>query len=132
MIVLDTQTLIWWVNEPEKISHKAKKLIEKEIKEAGIILVSSISIWEVYLLFKKGKIHMSANPDIWLEKVENLVNLRFIPVDNKIAGLSVNLPEPLHKDPADRIIIATARQYGATLITSDDKIRKYSGVQTIW
>ena len=63
---------------------------------------------------------------------EALPSVRYVPVDNRIALRSVLLPDPLHDDPADRIIIATALQLGATLITRDDKLRAYPHVETLW
>lgn len=131
MIVLDTHVLIWWISDPEKLSPKAFKKIKKEIKN-NQLLVSSISIWEIYLLVKKQRLKLTIDTDSWLEKVENLPLVQFIPIDNKIAGKSVNLPGNLHNDPADRIIIATARENGAHLLTSDQRIRKYPHIQTIW
>lgn len=131
MIVLDTNVLVWWISSPEKINKKSLKIIEKENKN-GEILVSSISVWEIYLLIKKGRLQFTVHPDNWLEKVENISSIRFVPIDNKIAARSVNLPDPLHNDPADRIIIATALQIGAKLITSDQKILGYPHIQTVW
>lgn len=131
MIILDTNALIWWTTAPEKLSKKALKTIEKANGETEI-LVSSISVWEVYLLVKKNKLRLSLDIDRWLEKVESLPSVRFIPVDNRIAVRSVDLPDFLSKDPADRIIIATALQYGAVVVSSDKKILKYPRVQSIW
>lgn len=131
MIVLDTHVLVWWVSTPEKLSKKSRKVIEQELKK-GEILISSISIWEIYLLVKKGRLQFTTSPDSWLEKVESIPGIRFVPVDNKIAAQSVNLPDPLHKDPANRMIIATALQVGAKLITSDQKILDYPHIQAVW
>ena len=78
------------------------------------------------------KISLNLDLDRWIEKVEKLPFLRFIPVNNQIAQKSVNLPGVFHSDPADRIMVATAREKGAVFITSDEKIRKYQHVQTIW
>lgn len=131
MILLDTSTLVWWTTALEKLSKKAREIIEEEIK-VGVILVSSISIWEVYLLTKNEKVRFLINIDTWLEKVESSPYINFIPVDNKIAAKSVKLPDFSHKDPADRMIIATALINGATLITSDKRILNYPHVQSLW
>lgn len=131
MIVLDTHILVWWVSNPENLSERAKTLIEKESK-LGNILVSSISIWEIYMLVKKKRLKLSMDVDAWIGKIESLPFLQFIPVDNAIAAKSVMLPEPLHKDPADRIIIATARVHGANLVTSDRRILSYPHMQAVW
>ncbi|MBI2593621.1 type II toxin-antitoxin system VapC family toxin [Candidatus Daviesbacteria bacterium] len=131
MILLDTQALIWWIDNPKKLSAKVQREIEKE-KSQGILAVSSISVWEIYLKTEKGKLKLTLDVDSWLEKIESLSFIHFIPVNNKIAAKSVNLPGKFHDDPADRMIVATAREMGAVLVTSDDKIRKYPHIQTIW
>lgn len=131
MIVLDTNALLWWISNSGKLSKQARKIIE-EAENKKEVYISSISVLEIYTLVKKGKLRLISLPDNWLDQVESLSYVHFVPIDNKIVVHSVQLPNFSHKDPADRIIIATALQYGATLVTSDDKIRKYSGVQTIW
>lgn len=131
MIVLDTHALIWWVDSPIRLSNKARKLIEHEIKTSEV-LISSISVWEIYMLVRKQRLQFTIPLDDWLERVESLPNLKFVPVNNRIASLSVNLPGNLHEDPADRIIAATALKYGATLVTGDKRLLKYPHIQTIW
>lgn len=132
MIVLDTHILIWWIDSPQKLSKKARAVIEEEKGKEKSILVSSITIFEIYLLIKKGKLELTEHPGVWLEKIESLPSVRSIPVDNKIAADSVNLADFPDKDPADRMIVATALLYGAKLITSDKKIINYKRVQTVW
>ncbi len=132
MIVLDTHTLIWWVDSPQKLSKNARHVIEETITKKQEILISSISVFEIYILIKKGKLELTSQPEAWLETIENLSSIKFIPVDNKIAAHSVNLPNFSHKDPADRMIVATALSHGAKLVTSDSRILKYPPVQSIW
>lgn len=132
MIVLDTHVLIWWINSPQKLSKKARKAIEEEKIKEGNILVSSISTLEIYRLVKNGKLQLIDHVDNWLEKIESLPAVRFIPMDNRVAAYSINLPDFDHKDPADRIIIATALNIGAKLITADKEILNYPHVQSIW
>ncbi|MCK5508160.1 MAG: type II toxin-antitoxin system VapC family toxin [Desulfobacterales bacterium] len=131
MIVLDTHTWIWFVSNPELLSNKAKKSINKAIKEKAI-LISSISAWEVALLVLKKRLVLTVDVSDWIMKSEALPFIKFIPVSNSIAVKSVNQLEPIHSDPADRIIIATAISEGAPLITKDEKILAYPHVQTIW
>lgn len=131
MIVLDTNALIWWISDGEKLSKKARKIIE-EAEEEKSIYISSMSVLEIYILVKKRKLGFIHLVDNWLEKLESLSYVNFVPIDNRIAVQSVNLPDFSHKDPADRIIIATALINGATLITSDKKILDYPNVQTLW
>lgn len=131
MIVLDTSVLVWWVSDPEHLSNRTRRMIAREKKINGIS-VSSISIWEICLLVQKGRLRLSMDVGTWIEKIEQLPLLQFVPVDNRIAQHSVDLPEPFHADPADRMIVATARVLGATLVTSDRKILRYPHVQTVW
>jgi len=131
MIVLDTHAWIWFTSSPEALSKKAKKVVEAAVKEKNI-LVSSISVWEAAILVKKGRLRLTMDVTDWIAISENLPFIQFIPVTNSIAVKSVNLPLPLHDDPADRIIIATALSTGASIVTKDKKISDYSQVKTIW
>ena len=131
MIVIDTHVLLWYLSDSEKISKKALKLIE-EAKMKDMLCVSSISIWEICVLEKTGKLKLNVDARIWIRKCESLGYFNFIPANNEIAELSVHLPEPLHKDPADRMIIATAKYIGGVLITRDEKLLSYKAIQAVW
>jgi PIN domain nuclease of toxin-antitoxin system len=131
MIVLDTHAWVWFVSNPELLSKKAKRTIERAVVDNNVF-ISSISAWEVALLTSKKRLLLSMEVADWIKKSEMLPFVNFIPVDNSIAVKSVNLPQPFHSDPADRIIIATAISLGASLITKDERILKYPHVKTIW
>ena len=131
MIVLDTHAWIWWVGRPELLSEKAMQRIDRAMEDASIY-ISSMSCWEVSLLVKKGRLDLTTNVEDWIAASEALPFFRFVPVDNRIASRSVHLNGALNEDPADRIIVATAVILGATLITKDQKLRRYSGVESLW
>ena len=131
MIVLDTHVWVWFVSNPELLSKSAKKSVDNAMEEKRI-LISSISAWEVALLVANGRLKLTLDVVDWIAKSESLPFIQFIPVDNSIAVKSVNLPQPLHSDPADRIIIATANAMGAPVVTKDKKILNYPHVKTIW
>jgi PIN domain nuclease of toxin-antitoxin system len=131
MIVLDTHAWLWFVSNPELLSKKAKRTIERAVVDKNVF-ISSISAWEVALLTSKKRLLLSMEVADWIKKSEMLPFVNFIPVDNSIAVKSVNLSPPFHSDPADRIIIATAISLGASLITKDERILKYPHVKTIW
>lgn len=131
MIVLDTHAWVWFVSNPELLSKKAKRTIERAVVDNNVF-ISSISAWEVVLLTSKKRLLLSMEVADWIKKSEMLPFVNFIPVDNSIAVKSVNLPQSFHSDPADRIIIATAISLGAFLITKDERILKYPHVKTIW
>lgn len=131
MILLDTHAWIWWVANPDLISAPARQRIETVIREDSVS-ISSISCWEVSLLVKKGRLDLTMPSEEWIARSEELPFFRFIPIDNRIAVRSNDLPGDLHDDPADRIIIATALALGIPLITKDKKIRDYPHVETVW
>lgn len=132
MIILDTHALLWWASgDTGQLSAVAAQAIEAELN-GGQIRVSSISAWELAMLVAKGRIALSMDIGEWLSVVSQIEAVSFMPVDNEIAVKSVELPGEFHKDPADRIIVATARKLAAPLVTADDKIRGYPHVRTIW
>lgn len=132
MIVIDTHVLVWWVSGQDNLlSPAAKHAIDQELAE-GDILVSSISAWEIATLVFKGRLVLTMDVSTWLDTVGQIESVRFIPVDNDLGVKSTGLPGEFHKDPADRIIVATARRYAASLVTADEKIIAYEHVKTIW
>ena len=131
MIVFDTHAWIWFISNPELLSNRAKKAVQAAVEEKSI-LISSISAWEVALLVTKKRLKLTLDVVDWIAKSESLPFIQFVPVTNSIAVKSINLPMPLHPDPADRIIIATALTAGAPLITKDKKLLDYSYIRTIW
>jgi len=131
VIVLDTHTLVWWVTGDSALSKKATKAIEHE-QAGGVIIVSAISAWEVAMLVAHGRLILSMDVSSWLAAVADIEVVRFLPVDVEIAVKSVELPGDFHKDPADRMIVATARKLAVPLVTKDDKILNYPHVKTIW
>lgn len=131
MILLDTNAFIWWLSDQDQLSLKALSAITKSYKKTPI-LVSSMSVWETCLLVEKKRITIQSPIDVWVQKLDSLPGLEFIPIDNKISHQAIYLPGTFHKDPADRIITATAILTRSTLITSDKKIRKYKHVKSLW
>jgi len=131
VIVLDTHALVWWVAGDSTLSKKAKAAIEHELS-GGEIIVSAISAWEIAMLVEREKLVLSMDVGSWLATVSGVGAVRFMPVDTEIAIKSVDLPGNFHKDPADRMIVATARKLAVPLVTKDEKIRSYAHVKTIW
>jgi PIN domain nuclease of toxin-antitoxin system len=131
VIVLDTHTLVWWVTNDSSLSKKAKAAIERE-RAGGEIVVSAISAWEIAMLVERETLAFSMDVESWLATVQQIPGVRFVPIDVDISTKSVKLPGEFHKDPADRLIVATARKFGAPLVTKDLKIRAYAHVKTIW
>jgi PIN domain nuclease of toxin-antitoxin system len=133
VIVLDTHILLWWVNGGAELSKAAKRAINQERKaKDGSLFISAISVWEIAMLVQRERLVLGTDIEAWLHTVAQLKEVSFVPVDNMIAMKSNALPEPFHKDPADRIIVATARELSSPLVTADERIRGYAHVKTIW
>lgn len=131
MIVIDTHVLLWWVSGDKALSRTAARRIRAHLAEGGEIIVSSISVWEIAMLIRKGRLALTMPLEHWLEHVSRIEGVRFMPVDNEVCLLSASLPGTFHKDPADRMIVATARKLAAALLTADEKILRYEHVVTI-
>ena len=84
------------------------------------------------MLIKKERLVLSMDAESWLDEVRQIDGVRFVPVDNEIGIRSTTLPGEFHKDPADRMIVATARKLAAPLVTADKKMINYEHVKTIW
>lgn len=128
MIILDTHIWIWWVNESPRLTEKQKKIID-ENKTSGLG-VSIISCWEVAKLVEKSRLVLSIPVEEWLGKASTYPGIKVLEMSIPILVESTRLIG-FHNDPADQIIVATARINKAKLLTADGKILKYSGVKTI-
>lgn len=131
MLVLDTHILIWWTGGDPKLTVNARERIDKAIENGESILISAITAWEISMLVKKGRLTLTMDVDTWLQTVDEIENVSFVPIDNKVALESTRLPGEFHKDPADRMIVALARTLSSTLLTADEKILCYTHVKTI-
>lgn len=131
MIVLDTHAWIWWLSNPDEISRAAREAIDGAMDKEEV-LISSISTWEISLLVRKGRLELTMPVEDWVARSEALPFIQFVPLDNRIALRSNQLPGEIHDDPADRIIVATALTLGVPLVSKDTRIRDYPHVATIW
>lgn len=131
MILLDTHALVWWVGGDPALSAAAARRIERARRDQTL-RVSAISAWEVAQLVERERLVLTLPVSDWLGLVGQIAGLQWVAIGPEVAAASVSLPGGLHKDPADRFLVATARQLGATLITRDEKLRAYEHVKTLW
>ncbi len=125
MIVLDTHVLIWALHGDTQLGAGAREIIDRE-GGLGEALVSAITPWEIAMLVEKGRLALGRDAASWFEAALSLPGLVLAPLLPAIAVDSVRLPGAFHADPADRLIIATARHTGAVLLTADRAILDYA------
>jgi len=125
-LILDTHVWIWLLNGDERLRRsRALAWIERATRRAQV-KVSVLSVWEVGMLEAKGRISLPCHPLEWVHKALGGPGISLVPLTEEIAIDSSRLPGEFHGDPVDRILVASARILGGTLITCDRKILDYS------
>lgn len=128
LLLLDTAVLLWWLQDPARLSRRARS----HLAMAGQvpIVVSAVSIWEIGLKDARGLLDLGDSFDGFMTRLESMSGLSILPVDlaiwRKVLALQWD-----HRDPADRIVVATAMQHHAILLTSDRRIREFYQ-EAIW
>jgi len=123
-LVMDTHILIWYL-EGIELSQQQVQIIESQ-RNLNQLYISAISIWEVSMLINKKKAAISIPINEWLNKVLSIPGLNIIDLSLTILVESCNLPDFDHKDPADRMIIASTREIAGHLLTFDKRILEYA------
>jgi PIN domain nuclease of toxin-antitoxin system len=123
MILLDTHTLLWMDRDDPALGPRSRDLIQAAWRD-GNVSVCAISFWEAAMLLLRGRIQLSIPIEIWRYDLLQ-AGVREIPLDGEILLLATQLAD-LHRDPADRFIIAAALCLDATLVTADGKILQWS------
>lgn len=119
--LLDTHVLLWWLGDRDRLSVGQRRLLDSADADTPL-LVSDISLWEIAMLHSLRRIRLSIPLREWLEKAVAPPLVRRQGVSPAIAAEVASLPDSFHRDPADRILVATARVLGATLLTRDRRI----------
>lgn len=130
MILVDTHVVVWLAFDPERVSKKARSAIDDTRRSANGLAISDISLLELATLVSKGRIQLDTSLESFLREIES----RFIvlPISGRACARAMALPATYPKDPADRIIGATALVDGLSLVTADREIRRSRALQTIW
>ena len=128
--LLDTHVLLWWHGERDRLSPRQLEVIAAADEETPL-QVSDISLWEVAMLYELGRIRLTIPLREWLEKAVAPPLVRRHGVSPAVAAELASLPESFHRDPADRILVSTARVIGATLLTRDHRIAEAGLVDTL-
>ena len=130
MILLDTHVVLWLTSDPAKLSRTARAAIEEARRNANALAISGITLLELTTLAGKGRIDLDISLESFLEELET--RFAVLPITSRACARVMGLPATYPKDPADRIIAATALVEGLPLITADREIRRSKTVQTIW
>ena len=128
MLLLDTHAFIWLCSDQSLLPQRSMDRIRGP---SGHLFLSSISSLEVGLLTKAGRLPMPTSVEEFVERNLRKFHIREIPVDSRIALASAALPQ-IHRDPFDRILVATAKLQNLTIVTKDRTIPTYPGVKTVW
>jgi PIN domain nuclease of toxin-antitoxin system len=131
VILLDTHVLAWLVAEPSRLSPKAASAIRRARADEGIA-IAAISLWELALLFSRGLLRAPGPVEASVRWVVEGARATIKPITFEVAALATQFPEDFPHDPADRLIAATARAEGMTLITRDQRVRESHLLKTLW
>ncbi|MGH6681787.1 MAG: type II toxin-antitoxin system VapC family toxin [Bradyrhizobium sp.] len=123
-LLLDTHAAIW-ITENLPLASAAMEAIEAAYQNENLIFVSPITAWEVGLLVARNRVGLSVKPERWFQKLLEIPGVRLADLSPGILIASSFLPGDPPRDPADRILLATARDMGATLLTRDRLLLKY-------
>jgi PIN domain nuclease of toxin-antitoxin system len=125
LLLLDTHVWLWLVAGSQDLSTEARDAIERAAA-AGSLRIAAISLWEIALLAARGRIVLSKSIGLWLEEALADPAPAIDPLSPQVAIESSALPDAFHRDPADRLIVATARVANATLMTRDRRILDFA------
>lgn len=129
MIVLDTHIWIWWVDGNARLTARHRELIEQHAPDG--LGVNVISCWEVAKLVEVGRLVLARPVHEWITQALAYPNVQLLDLTPEIAIASTQLPGTFHRDPADQLIVATARVYDCPLLTADERILNYASVKTL-
>jgi len=127
VILLDTHIWVWWVHRDEHLPARLRTFIERH--ESATLGGSAISCWEVAKLVERGRLRLPMPTGDWLHAALTYPGVRPLDLTPDISVESCSLPGDFHADPADQIMVATARHHRVGLVTLDARIRGYPHVQ---
>lgn len=129
-LLLDTQVLVGCLDAPETLPGGVRRLLGEAAQYP--VGVSAITAWEIARLAKVGRMQLSRPAGDWLREALRAPFVQLLPLTPEIACEACQLPGDLGGDPADQIIVATARIYGLTLVTGDPRMHAYPHLRVAW
>jgi PIN domain nuclease of toxin-antitoxin system len=131
LILLDTHVLAWLVAEPARLSRPAASAIRRARISDGLA-ISSITVWELAMLFAQEILRSHSTVESAVQNLLTRSGVVIMPITAEIAAIASQFSDDYPKDPADRLIGATAMAEGIALITRDERIQKHPRLKTIW
>lgn len=128
--LLDTHILLWWLGEDRRLSSGQRQVLQ-EADEKNPLWVADITLWEIATLSSLGRINLHLPLRDWLERAVAPPLVQLLPITPAVAAAVAALPGSFQRDPADRILVATAQVLGATLLTHDRRILDAGLVPTL-
>jgi PIN domain nuclease of toxin-antitoxin system len=129
--LLDTHILVWWLLDVQRLSKVQTGILNELMQTNQVAGLSAISLREMAFMIQGGRIQVDASLDAWLDSIDSHPLLTILPLTAKIVAESVRLGDDFPNDPAGQIIVATARCHDLTLITADERIRKWGKVRVV-
>jgi PIN domain nuclease of toxin-antitoxin system len=126
-MVLDTHAWVWWVDDHPRLNRAVRDRIDAD----SDVRISAISMLEVATAAARGRLSLRPSVEHWLAVAQAAEQLRIEPLTDALCVQSTRLPGEFHRDPADRLIVALARQLDVQLVTADQKILSYPGVRSL-
>jgi PIN domain nuclease of toxin-antitoxin system len=128
--LLDTHAWIWWVDQDARLGARTIAVLDSLPRDQRPFLCD-ISLWEVAMLAERGRLELDLPLGEWLEAAAHPRSVQVVPVDPRIAAVVATLPDSFHRDPADRLIVATSRALGLPVL-SHDRLINQSRLVTRW
>lgn len=125
-ILLDTHIALWLDSGVDALQPPTRRLIDECWRDGGTILLSAVSVWEIALLVDTGRIDLDVSVARWVERFVDRPGVAAVPLDCTAAARAYGLDGLEHRDPADRLLIATAIACGCPLVTYDERIRRFA------
>jgi PIN domain nuclease of toxin-antitoxin system len=129
-VLLDTHVWLWWLLGSEQLPKEEQAALDR-LATRGALRVAAVSLWETQMLHAKGRLSLNRPFDIWIRDATAVGVVQVLPLDVEVVIALDRLPASFHGDPADRLIVSTARAHHLPLATHDRAIRK-SRTATLW
>jgi PIN domain nuclease of toxin-antitoxin system len=124
-LLLDTHIALWLDSGDNRLRPSTRALIESHWQSGGTILLSAVTAWEIALLVDTGRIDLDIPVASWIERFVERPGIEAVPLDHRTASRSYELHRLEHRDPADRLLIATAIDLECPLVTYDERISRF-------